>query len=213
MDKQKPKKNTKTKKCQPAAGDMPDLIQTEHVPNSWLARPPKKNIKNKKQIKIMSKPAKNGPMTNQVNQNLPENWACKTKNKKVSACCWGHARSNSNWACPQQLAGTPPQKNIKKKNTKDNQNLPEKWYNDNKSTKICQKTGRAKPKTKKCQPAAGDMPDLIQTEHVPNSWLARPPKKNIKNKKQKTCQNLPKKWTNDVQPVNHKLPENWTCKT
>ena len=29
---------TKTKKCQPAAGDMPDLIQTVHIPSSWLTR-------------------------------------------------------------------------------------------------------------------------------------------------------------------------------
>ena len=30
---------TKHKKCQPAAGDRPDLIQTESVPDSWLAHP------------------------------------------------------------------------------------------------------------------------------------------------------------------------------
>ena len=39
---------TKTKKCQPAAGDWPDLIQTEPVPSRGLARPPKKTNKTKK---------------------------------------------------------------------------------------------------------------------------------------------------------------------
>ena len=32
-------KSIKTKKCQPADGDLPDLIQTVHVPSSGLARP------------------------------------------------------------------------------------------------------------------------------------------------------------------------------
>ena len=40
----------KTKKCQPAAGDIPDLIQTEYVPSSGLARPNKK-INRMKKIK------------------------------------------------------------------------------------------------------------------------------------------------------------------
>ena len=40
-------------------------------------------------------------------------------------------------------------------------------------------------KTEKCQPAAWDMPDLIQTEHVPSSWLTRPTNKNQRNVKYK----------------------------
>ena len=43
-------KNKKTKKCQPVAGDMPDLIQTVHVP-SKRAGTPKKNIYRMKKIK------------------------------------------------------------------------------------------------------------------------------------------------------------------
>ena len=39
-------KNEKTKMCQPAASNMPDLIQTVHVADSWLARP--KKLKNEK---------------------------------------------------------------------------------------------------------------------------------------------------------------------
>ena len=42
-----------------------------------------------------------------------------------------------------------------------------------------------KIKTKKCQPAARDMPDLIQTEHVPSKGLARPKNKNKLNEKNK----------------------------
>ena len=38
----------KTKKCQPPAGDMPDLIQTVHVPSRGLACPPNKNQQNEK---------------------------------------------------------------------------------------------------------------------------------------------------------------------
>ena len=93
---------------------MPDLIQTEHVPNSRLARPTKKSIKNKTQ-----------------------------KMKSHGNCIKIH-----------QTTGHMTEFN----------------------SKFCQKTGRTKQNTKKCQPAAGDMPDLIQTEHVPNSWLARPKK-------------------------------------
>ena len=38
----------KEKKCQPAAGDLPDLIQTEHVPSSRLAWPKKSTEREKK---------------------------------------------------------------------------------------------------------------------------------------------------------------------
>ena len=58
--------------------------------------------------------------------NLPKDWSCNIcphKYKKVSACFWGHARSNSNCACPQQRAGMPKPKN-------GNRN------------KICQKIGK-----------------------------------------------------------------------
>ena len=43
--------SNKTKKCQPVAGDMPDLIQTEHVPSKGLARPKNKNKQNEKKKK------------------------------------------------------------------------------------------------------------------------------------------------------------------
>ena len=45
------KNKIKTKKCQPAARDIPDLIQTECVPDSWLACPKNKNKLNRKKRK------------------------------------------------------------------------------------------------------------------------------------------------------------------
>ena len=50
----------KVKKCQPAARDAPDLIQTECIPDRGLARPQKKSTerKNYKMIKKRKKPQK-----------------------------------------------------------------------------------------------------------------------------------------------------------
>ena len=50
----------KTKKCQPAAGDTPDLIKTECVPDSGLARPNKKisERKNKRKSYLNGKVSK-----------------------------------------------------------------------------------------------------------------------------------------------------------
>ena len=79
----------KTKKCQPVAGDMPDLIQTEHVPSKGLARPQNKNKLNEKNKNT------NKTMSLQRKEKCCQKW-CLYKNKKVSACCWGHARSNPN---------------------------------------------------------------------------------------------------------------------
>ena len=58
----------------------------------------------------------------------------------------------------------------------------ENWKRKNgRRTAFCRITG-SQIKTKKCQPAAGDTPDLIQTEFVANSGLARPKKENWKRK-------------------------------
>ena len=45
---------TKIKKCQPDAGDRPDLIQTESVPSTGLARKQNKNKLNEKYKKKKS---------------------------------------------------------------------------------------------------------------------------------------------------------------
>ena len=117
----------KTKKCQPAAGDMTDLIQTVHVPNSGLTRPSKKISERK----------------NKINKHMKMIHGKRTK------------------SCHKDGVMTDGKNN--------------KSYQNNIVTK----------KTKKCQPAAGDMTDLIQTDHVPNSRLTRPkikyPNEKIKN--------------------------------
>ena len=75
----------KTKKCQPAARDTTDLIQTVGVPDRGLARP---------QIKISERKKLNPKMKIRAGKSVLEK--CYKKNKKVSACCQGHHRSNSN---------------------------------------------------------------------------------------------------------------------
>ena len=47
--------NIKTTKCQPPAGNMPDLIQTVHVPSRGLARPKNKNKLERKIQKTIKK--------------------------------------------------------------------------------------------------------------------------------------------------------------
>ena len=94
---------TKTKKCQPDAGDRPDLIQTEPVPSTGLAR-----------------------QTNYISK-------------------------------------------ISRVQVTDTSRVQVTKY----------------IKTKKCQPDAGDRPDLIQTEPVPSIGLARQNYKNQLNEKQK----------------------------
>ena len=91
----------KTKKCQPAARDTTDLIQTDGVPDSGLSRP-KIKISERKKLKY---------------------------------------------------------KNVKKVENKSGSNC---------SQNSCY------IKTKKCQPAARDTTDLIQTDGVPDSGLSRP---------------------------------------
>ena len=70
-----------TKKCQPAARDAPDLIQTECIPDRGLARPNKKINKKKNSNKM--KFARFDSSTRNYRKNG------KKKSKKVSACCQG----------------------------------------------------------------------------------------------------------------------------
>ena len=99
-------KNTgkiKTKKCQPAASDTPDLIKTERVTDSGLARPNKKINKMKNSNKMKHEKPGWKSLFEKWNKLkfLPEkcykqNEKCYNKNKKVSACCRRHTRSNQN---------------------------------------------------------------------------------------------------------------------
>ena len=102
---------SKTKKCQPDAGDRPDLIQTEPVPSTGLARQQNKNKQNEKMknMKInyqshvkftdsipLSHSHVSLPVANKLSVESvkhPDNkWITDvlTKTTKVSACCQGH---------------------------------------------------------------------------------------------------------------------------
>ena len=184
MDTQNPKKNIKTKKCQPAAGDMPDLIQTEHVPNSWLTRPTKKSTakpKNKK-YQIAKKISQEiGQMTNCTNNISQTTVSTKQKTKKCQPAAGDMPDLIQTEHVPSSWLARPTQKNNKKPKNQKQVKISQATGQMTKPTsKVSQTVVSAKKITKKCQPAAGDMPDLIQTAHVPNSWLARPTKKNTK---------------------------------
>ena len=92
----------KTKKCQPADSDTPDLIQTECVTDSGLARP-NKNAENTQMEKEL-KPAEKLVNEMQLDKALrtdvfpddtwimgkypQHSWSTKKRRrKKVSACC------------------------------------------------------------------------------------------------------------------------------
>ena len=165
-------KNKKTKKCQPAAGDMPDLIQTEHVPSRGLARPHKK-INRTKKLKYTKKILQ--AIVCNSSQKVPyQQKSRKLKNIKTKKC--------------QPAAGDMPDLIQTEHVPSRGLARPHKIINRTKKLINTKKTLQAiscdssqnslkNKKTKKCQPAAGDMPDLIQTEHVPSRGLARPHKK------------------------------------
>ena len=154
-------KSTKTKKCQPDAGDRPDLIQTAPVPSIGLARQQIKNQLNEK--------LKNPKTNHRSHVSSPK---C-TKTKK----CQPDAGDR-----PDLIQTAPvPSIGLARQQIKNqlNENL--------KNPKTNQQSQVSSPKctkTKKCQPDAGDRPDLIQTEPVPSIGLARQHKKNQLNEKQ-----------------------------
>ena len=69
---------------------------------------------------------------------------------------------------------------------------------DESSTKNYRKNGKIK--VKKCQPAARDAPDLIQTECIPDRGLARPQKKSTERKNYKITKKR-KKSQNNIKEV------------
>ena len=74
--------NINIKKCQPPAGDMPDLIQTEHVPNRRLAHPKIKcsNKSNKIKTKKCQPPAEDRPDLIQT-EHVPSRRLARPKRK------------------------------------------------------------------------------------------------------------------------------------
>ena len=113
---------------------MPDLIQTVHVADSWLARPKK--------------------LTERKKRNKEKNYKMKIKNEKTLMGI--RARKKGAVESPDFHCSTSSASFMIKNE-----------------------------KTKKCQPAASNMPDLIQTVHVADSWLARPKKLTERKKRNK----------------------------
>ena len=151
------KKVIKTKKCQPAARDMADLIKTAHVPNSGLARHTKKTIKPK-----MYKNQKKASVKNCLNY---QKMGVK-KTKKCQPAAGDMADLIQTAHVPNSRLARPPKKISERKKSN-------KIKNKVRGQNNCYCSKNVVQKTKKCQPAAGDMADLIKTDHVPNSRLAR----------------------------------------
>ena len=168
---------TKTKKCQPAARDTLDLIQTRCVPGRGLARHKNKNQQNEKQIKEkrnyfanVTLVSRETPTHIKQNQQKCQPAARDTLDLIQTMCVPGRG-----------LARTKNKNklNVKKKKTKRN-------YFANVTLSNNEVLSNPSKKTKKCQPAARDTQDLIQTWCVPDRGLARNKYKNKQNVKKKT---------------------------
>ena len=148
---------TKTKKCQPDAGDRPDLIQTEPVPSTGLARQTKYIVKiSRVQVTDCSRV--------QVTKMI------KTKKCQPDA----GDRPDLIQTEPVPSTGLARQTNYFSK-------ISRVQVTDTSRVQVTTNI-----KIKKCQPDAGDRPDLIQTEPVPSTGLARQNNKNQRNEKIKT---------------------------
>ena len=163
----------KTIKCQPAASHTPDLIQTECVADSGLACQNKKIIK-KKTNKSKSKTFQ----PTGINSNVKSTKVLSHKTKKCQPAA-SHTPDLIQTECvADSWLARQNKKIIKKKTNKsENKTFQPTGINSNiESTKVLSH------KIKKCQPAASHTPDLIQTECVADSWLARQNKKITKKK-------------------------------
>ena len=167
-----------TKKCQPAARDTPDLIQTVCVPDRGLARLKKLTERKITKMKIKIKLV------------CTQGGLHKIKNTKK---CQPAARDTPDLI---QTVCVPDRGLARLKKLTERKTSKMK----NKFELVCTHRGPHIIKnTKKCQPAARDTPDLIQTVCVPDRGLARSKKlterKNSKKKKSKVFQFLRKNIT------------------
>ena len=191
------KKSIKSKKCQPPAGDRPDLIQTESVPSWGLARPQKNYLSD---VTITVKGEDKPPDDKWIKGvKFPNNWTMKNEKKSIkSKKCQPPVGDRPDLIQTESVPSrglARPQKNYLSDVTitvKGEDKPPDdKWI---KGVKFWQTSGQCSNekksiKSKKCQPAAGDRPDLIQTEPVPSRGLARPQKINRTKKSKNTKRN------------------------
>ena len=161
----------KTIKCQPVASQIPDLIQT--VAGSWLARQNKKITKNKiyKSSDVNKTIQPSGTKSNYNTTN-------KTKKCQPAA---SHTPDLIQTECVADSWLARQNKKITKHKTHKLSNVHKTFQPS--GTRSNYNTTN---KTKKCQPAASHTPDLIQTECVADSWLARQNKKITKQKTHKS---------------------------
>ena len=215
-------KNIKTKKCQPDAGDRPDLIQTATVPSTGLAR---QNVTLVDDIKytqvipfILSTVHTDHTLEPRVTD-LVNVWPGQTVHTlaprvtdlvPVGESLLSILQQSLFWSLTvvavvmEAVKLTKVKSNdhvnklsvasklfTKRINLSKEINSPGSLSVANKVSEDTVKQPDDKwikvvlTKTKKCQPDAGDMPDLIQTEHVPSTGLAPQNNKNKRNEKYK----------------------------
>ena len=136
--------NIKYKKCQPAARDTPDLIQTECVSDSGLARPTKKIITERKNSK---------PKINVDNELMGVGLTAANNLEKGAKAVMSHLKVK------EILQRSSARLKVVREMLEDATQVEHQAIMNHKSNIVEVKCGSIK--TKKCQPAAGDTPDLI----------------------------------------------------
>ena len=169
----------KTQKCQPAARDTLDLIQTMCVPGRGLARHKNKNKQNVKQKK-----RKRNYFTN-ITLASKEKSTKSTKSKQNKQKCQPAARDTLDLIQTMCVPGRglARHKNKNKLNVKQEKRKRNHFANVTLASR--EKQTKSKQNKQKCQPAARDTLDLIQTMCVPGRGLARHKNKNKLNAKYK----------------------------
>ena len=148
----------KYKKCRPAARDTPDLIQTECISDSGLARPTKKIITERKNSK---------PKINIDKELMGECLTAANKLEKSAKSVRSHLKVK------EILQRSSARLKVVREMLEDATQVEHQAVMNHNSNIAEVKCENGSIKTKKCQPAARDTPDLIQTECVPDSGLAR----------------------------------------
>ena len=180
---------TKTTKCQPDAGDRPDLIQTEPVPSIGLARNKNKNQLNKKQ-KIKKSNYQSHVQPSDLADSLPVANLLSASRDTLSQECT-----------------SPVSLSVASKNIEDSVQYPDgKWLTDivTKTTKV----------SACCQAHTGNGPHPCGVGvGVPDDGLTRPKYKNKRNEKKKNRKSNYLSHVTLVEEDNSKKPSQANNKT
>ena len=175
-------KTKKQTKCQPAARDTPDLIQTECVPDSGLSCQKQKKSTERKKYKIKMKSNFTDVTLIKIDKQTSMCYLLPVPQKTKTKKCQSAARDTPDLIQTECVPDSGLARQIQKKSTERKKYKSKKKLhsidvtlaNVNKPTSMSSQQSVSQiQKTKKCQPAAWDTPDLIQTECVPDSGLAR----------------------------------------